>query len=322
MNNIEKSVKQHCGKILSVGLICVDVVSVAKQYPKEGGDSRLLGTHWQKGGNAANTSAVLSMLGNKVDFFGAIPIPKKSDFHGQICVGFIKDKMESYKVGMDNVVERAGDALPFSTVLNNSENGSRTILHYRKGLEELKYDDFAKIDISQYSWIHFEGRNITEVLKMVERVVLYNSDDRHETITISVELEKPRRANSIELLTHADLAVVSQDFAEFNGMSSAVEAVQYYMGSCKTGAAVVCAWGAAGAASGVVGSSKPIEMTPAFPPKCVVDTLGAGDTFLAGLVHSRSRGHHLSAAVEFACRLAGCKVGFYGYEALRDFKHN
>uniref|UniRef100_H2YDN8 Carbohydrate kinase PfkB domain-containing protein n=1 Tax=Ciona savignyi TaxID=51511 RepID=H2YDN8_CIOSA len=233
MTKDKDSVVQHSCKILSVGLICVDVISVAKQYPIEGCDFRLLGTHWQKGGNAANTSAVLSMLGNQVDFFGAVPIPKKSDFHGQICVGFIKEKMESYNVGMDKVVERVGDALPFSTVLTNSDNGSRTILHYRKGLEEVKYDDFLKIDISQYSWIHFEGRNITEVTQMIDKVVMYNSNERHERITISVELEKPRRANSVLLLPHADLVVVSQDFAEFNGMSSAVEAVHHYMRSCK-----------------------------------------------------------------------------------------
>nr|XP_002123654.1 ketohexokinase isoform X1 [Ciona intestinalis]XP_026696254.1 ketohexokinase isoform X1 [Ciona intestinalis] len=308
-------------KILCVGLICVDVVSITKHYPDEGSDYRLLGTHWQKGGNAANSSAVLSILGNKVDFFGAIPIPKKSDIHGTICVGYIKDRMDYYNVGMDNVVERPGEALPFSTVLINNETGSRTILHYRKGLQELLYEDFKKVDISEYSWIHFEGRNIEEVVKMIDRVVKYNDDNCHSKITISVELEKPRRANSCLLLPHADLAVISQDYAEFNGQSSAIDAVDYYRAKCKKGASVVCAWGSAGAASGVAGLPKSSEMTDAFPPERVVDTLGAGDTFLAGLVHSVSRGHPLLSSVKFACRLAGCKVGFYGYEALREFNY-
>lgn len=41
-------------------------------------------------------------------------------------------------------------------MLINSQNGSRTIIHSNKNLPELVIDDFKKLDLSKYSWIHFE----------------------------------------------------------------------------------------------------------------------------------------------------------------------
>ena len=36
-------------------------------------------------------------------------------------------------------------------------NGSRTIVHHRGAMPEITFEDFEKLDLSQYSWIHFEG---------------------------------------------------------------------------------------------------------------------------------------------------------------------
>lgn len=41
-------------------------------------------------------------------------------------------------------------------VIINSENGSRTIIHSNKNLPDLTVEDFKKLDLSCYSWIHFE----------------------------------------------------------------------------------------------------------------------------------------------------------------------
>ena len=57
----------------------------------------------------------------------------------------------------------------------------------------------------------------------------------------------------------------------------------------------------------------------AFAPPQVLDTLGAGDTFNAGLIHRLSLGSTVEEALTFACRLAGAKCGMLGYEGLKDF---
>jgi len=86
---------------------------------------------------------------------------------------------------------------------------------------------------------------------------------------------------------------------------------------CRT--LIVCAWGAAGAASGIAGKENEVTMIPAVSPSQVVDTLGAGDTFLAGVVHALHSGNDVTTAVQFACALAGHKVGSLGYDCIRKF---
>ena len=48
-----------------------------------------------------------------------------------------------------------------------------------------------------------------------------------------------------------------------------------------------------------------------------MDTLGAGDTFNAGIIHCLSRGTHISEALQYACKLAGTKCGLIGYDGLK-----
>lgn len=99
---------------------------------------------------------------------------------------------------------------------------------------------------------------------------------------------------------------------------------------------MVCPWGEQGAAA-IDKDGKVVDMitqhkfqqllydlqvysSPAFSPSQVVDTLGAGDTFNAGLIHALSNGLSLENAVNFGCKLAGSKCGMLGYDGLRVFK--
>ena len=66
--------------------------------------------------------------------------------------------------------------------------------------------------------------------------------------------------------------------------------------------------------------SPPLQLytCPASPPPKLVDTLGAGDTFNAGLLHKLSTGNSVEAALLFACQLAGAKCGMLGFEGLAE----
>lgn len=54
------------------------------------------------------------------------------------------------------VIQCGGNG-PISVVICSEETGSRTIVHAKGSLPELSSEHFkTKLDISKYSWIHFE----------------------------------------------------------------------------------------------------------------------------------------------------------------------
>ena len=58
--------------ILCVGLLCLDIVNVCDHYPEEDEDMRSQLLQWRSGGNAANSSIVLSLIGRHCEFLGTL----------------------------------------------------------------------------------------------------------------------------------------------------------------------------------------------------------------------------------------------------------
>jgi sugar/nucleoside kinase (ribokinase family) len=85
------------------------------------------------------------------------------------------------------------------------------------------------------------------------------------------------------------------------------------------GASLICTWGDQGAA-GYDGSTGNSYHCPAHRPHQVVDTLGAGDTFVATVIAVllRSPAISIEMATRIGCRVAGHKVGQLGFGHLRN----
>ena len=91
---------------------------------------------------------------------------------------------------------------PNSFIILNS--GTRTILHTNLGLPELTESDFESVQVSDYAWIHFEGRpNLVEVKKMLQLVKGSGS----ALTKTSLEMEKLGR-NYDPLLPYVDVIFV------------------------------------------------------------------------------------------------------------------
>ena len=58
--------------ILCVGLVCLDIVNFCDHYPSEDEDIEATDQQWRSGGNASNTSIVLSLLRRRSEFMGTI----------------------------------------------------------------------------------------------------------------------------------------------------------------------------------------------------------------------------------------------------------
>ncbi|XP_072899387.1 ketohexokinase isoform X3 [Hemitrygon akajei] len=305
-------------QILCIGLVCLDIINVVDKFPVEDTYTRCISQRWQRGGNASNSCTVLSILGAPCGFMGSLAPGRVSE------ILLDKGKVPEVSVARTNYDKAEKDirestnltsesSLPASIVIININNGSRTILHTNRNLPDVTAKDFGKIDLSHYKWIHWEGRNATEQIAMMEQVEQYNTNvPVEQRITTSVEIEKTRE-ELYQLFRHGDVVFVSKDVARHFGYNSASEAVKGLYSRVKPGAYLICAWAEEGAdAMGPDG----VFHSNAFPPKKLVDTLGAGDTFNAAVIFGLYNGKSIQEALTFGCQIAGKKCGIQGYDGI------
>lgn len=293
-------------KILCIGLVCLDIINVVDKYPEEDTDTRCVSQRWQRGGNASNTCTVLSLLGAPCAFMGSLAPGPVADF--------ITGDFARRGVDISGVAWQKWGETPCACCVVCPANGSRTVVLSDTNLPDVSVEDFSKVDLSQYKWVHWEGRNADEQVKMIERVREYNKkQDEKNRIAISVEIEKTREP-LYQLFPLGDLVFVSKDVAQHFGFDSAAAALKGFSGRLKKGATLICAWAEKGADA--MGPDGVIIHSDAFPPEKLVDTLGAGDTFNASVLYSLSKGGSLQDALTFGCQIAGKKCGVHGYDGI------
>ncbi len=77
---------------------------------------------------------------------------------------------------------------------------------------------------------------------------------------------------------------------------------------------IICAWADLGACARLADGT--IVQSPCFPPDKLVDTLGAGDTFVAGTLHKLNAEYSVEDSVTYGCQIAGIKCGKRGLNIL------
>lgn len=184
----------------------------------------------------------------------------------------------------------------------------------RRNLPDVSAKDFEKVDLTRFKWIHIEGRNASEQVKMLQRIEQYNATrPLQQKVRVSVEIEKPRE-ELFQLFGYGEVVFVSKDVAKHLGFQSAGEALKGLYSRVKKGATLICAWAEEGADA--LGPNGQLLHSDAFPPPRVVDTLGAGDTFNASVIYSLSKGNSMQEALRFGCQVAGKKCGLQGFDGI------
>lgn len=284
-------------RILAIGTAALDLVFSLERYPQEDADLRALYLRIGRGGNAANTLVVLSQLGHActlgavlVDGLDALPV---------------LDDLARYHIDL-SACRRVVGRSPTSCVLLSMETDTRTVVHYRD-LPEYSDDDFRHVNLTRFDWLHFEGRDATEMARMVYRV-----RESGLAIRCSLEVEKPRHGIEAAFLDVAVL-IFSRAYASYRGFDRP-HPFLLRMREDAPQADLVLSWGEEGAYG--LDRRGEVSHSPAFVPAEVRETLGAGDTFNAGLIDAYVRGLGLPEALRLGCRLAGKKCGQVGFDEL------
>lgn len=282
-------------QILLTGIATLDIINHVEAYPQEDDEVRALDQELRRGGNAANTASILQQLGHHC----RLACTLADDLSGQ----FIHDDISGRGIHYDPalIIEHASS--PTSYITLNRQTGSRTIVHYRK-LDELSARQFQSIKLDAFDWLHFEGRNIDETEIMMQSA-------RHHSGIISLEAEKPR-PHIERLFDHASVIMFSRPFAESQGHRQA-QSFLLELGQRYPQTVMSCTWGDQGAWAI---QNQQLFHSPAIVPSQVRDTIGAGDTFNAGLIHSLLDQQPIAQALTHACTLAGQKCGQLGFEGL------
>jgi ketohexokinase len=280
-------------RILTIGIATLDLIFGVDHYPHEDEEMRAQNLRVVRGGNASNTAVVLSQLGHQVSFAGVLADAPENQI--------LLEDFRRFRVDVSHCVTRPGKP-PTSSILL-APSGSRTIVHYRD-LPEFCFEDFARIDLADFDWVHFEGRNIPELAQM-----LAHARKARPNLKISLEAEKPRDGLDA-MLGLPDLLLCSRALAQHLGHTEAAPFL-HAMRAKAPQAAIFVGWGSHGAFA--LDSENRIHENPAFPPARVVDSVGAGDTFNAGVIDGCVRGLRTEETLSAASQLAGRKCGLAGF---------
>jgi ketohexokinase len=282
--------------ILGIGVAVLDVILSVESYPAEDAKLRATARRSSCGGNAANTLSVLTTLGHRCGLAGALA----ADADGQR----LAEELRKRNIDLSPARVHAAGSTPVSYILHSLANGSRTIVHHRT-LPEFTLEDFLRIDLDGWDWLHFEGREVEATARMMEHALAQGK-------TISLEVEKPR-PDIERLFPLASVLIFSREYAESTGTGAS--RFLTLMHGRLPGRRLFCAWGAEGAWTVDAGGT-PVHTPPWTPPR-IVDTLGAGDTFNAGIIDGLVRGLGPAETLAAACRLAGEKCGAVGLPPAR-----
>ncbi len=274
-------------RVLAVGIATLDVISHVERFPLEDEEMRALARRQVRGGNATNTLVVLSQLGHRGAWAGTLA----EDGESRIILA----DLEHHGIDVRHVVRYPEGQTPTSYICLSQATGSRTIVHYRD-LPEYRAEDFDRIDLDEFGWIHFEGRAPEETRRMLDRLQAVRGAPR-----CSLEVEKPR-AGIETLFQGPEVLLFSRAYARSQGVD---DARRFLLAQQRSSSAryVFAAWGDQGAYALERGGE--VVFAPAWPVQEVVDTVAAGDVFNAAVIDGLAQGRATADVLHYACRLAG-----------------
>ncbi|KAF2131826.1 Ribokinase-like protein [Dothidotthia symphoricarpi CBS 119687] len=320
--------------IICIGAIYVDTILNVPHFPIEDQKLRAKKLTRRRGGNTGNTLEVLAQLLEHDPGLETDQDPQAIQLHllavlpdrQSITMALIRDSLPRVDLDHSCIFREGHMEAASSYIIQNEQNLSRTIVSINE-LPEMTANEFtaqaSRMAIADnHGWFHFEGRIPDVTLECVQYL---RSKKEFASFKISVECEKPERTGMADVARLADVVFYSRLWADSNGYDNATTFLESQISSARPGALLCCTWGAGGATAVQKSTTShgvlEWESVHAWQPETkqsLVDTVGAGDTFVAGMLFTLSSREDwkLQEKLQFANQLAGRKVLQDGFAGL------
>lgn len=288
--------------IAVVGSIHVDFYIKTQKFPQP--DETVLGREFAMypGGKGANQAVGCARLGNKTYMVGAVG----DDFFGKIMV----ENLVKNKVVTDYIYIAKGIHTGVAFIILNEVTGENMII-VAPGSDEALTPEYAEEILTTLSpkavltQLEIPLQTVYKVLEVSKKINALTILNPSPVKPISSEVYKyidvliPNRVE-LEQLTGIEVNSEEDVFKACNALiSKGVKFVVATLGS--RGAAIV--------------TSDCKRIVEAFKVK-VVDTVGAGDAFAAGLATALVEGKDIEEAVRFANAVAALKITRMGAQSI------
>lgn len=268
-------------RILCIGEALIDMICTNKGSSLNNGENFLK----KAGGAPTNVAAAIAALGGKVDIAAKVGI----DPFGNHLI----EVMKSFGVGTNFMFQDTKHFTTFAFV-SLMKNGERDFYFNRGADAELSVDDINKIDIDNYSIIHFgsatgflNGKLQKAYFNMLDNAIAkgkYISFDPNYRHLLFGNNQKAFIKHSWNFIEQCNFFKVSDEEAMLiTGEKTVEKSAEFLAKKCKASFAITL--GGKGTLLGL-NSSRSIVPSIKIKPK---DTTGAGDAFVGAVLFQLSK---------------------------------
>ncbi|KAJ8903849.1 hypothetical protein NDN08_000382 [Rhodosorus marinus] len=297
-------------KVVGLGAAAIDLLASVDTFPNPDDKIRTVSFEVAGGGNCANTLTAVSRLGLPCSILTKIG----DDGTGKQIIS----ELEGEGVDTSNVIVQQNMNSPFTYVLTERAGGTRTCIHTPSDSElhpwEVKSEWLEEAD-----HLHLDGRHTLAAIEIAKLAI-----ERGVPISLDVEKDRPHIR---ELLPLADFIITNQRYPKvfgedvYSGMHSLLR-----LGRAKfvittlgaDGSLFMCKRNAEDHDTADLdlkvmefedGEQAVLVRCPAEKVNQVVDSTGAGDAFIGGIIYGLVSALPLWKMLKLSSRVASVKLG-------------
>lgn len=291
-------------KITIIGSSVIDVLA----YPVdpsvfEIGSLKVEKTHLSFGGNGLNESSAIAKLGKKVDFVSLVG----NDEAGKKILSYLKD----LGIETNHVVIKDNLETSVNIVLVDKKGERHFITNAQSSLRKQSLNDILPFVDSMGDIVCFSSLFVSPMLSLSDMEILFKEIKKKDRI-LCVDMTKAKNKETLNdikpLLKYVDYILPNEEEIELiTGLKDAKMSAKLFID-----AGCGCCIVKLGKDGCYIKSREEDIMIPSYKVEKVVDTTGAGDSFVGGFIYAISNGETIKNAAKFASSTASCSIECLG----------